>query len=60
MVKPEKLMKIFSSARATSPVMDRAVELAARQSPFSCAAAVMEQTNTDHTIAQSTVSRFIR
>jgi hypothetical protein len=52
-------MEIFSSESATSPVMDFAVELVARQYPLSCAAAVKQQTNTNPTIALSNVSRFI-
>ncbi len=52
-------MRILSSERVTSPVMDRAVELAARQFPFSCAPAVMQQTNTDPRTMPSNVSRFI-
>jgi hypothetical protein len=59
MVKLTRLMEIFSSARATSPVMDFAVELVARQYPLSCAAAVMQQTSTNPTTALSNVSRFI-
>jgi hypothetical protein len=51
-------MEIFSSASATSPVIDFAVELAARQYPLSCAAAVKQQTNTNPT-TRNNVSRFI-
>jgi hypothetical protein len=40
-------------------VMDFAVELAARQYPLSCAAAVIQHTNTNPTIARRNVSRFI-
>jgi hypothetical protein len=59
MVKLKKLMEIFSSDSATSPVMDFAVELAARQYPLSCAAAVIQQTNTNPKVALSNVSRLI-
>jgi hypothetical protein len=59
MVKLKKLIEIFSSESATSPVIDFAVELVARQYPLSWAAAVMQQTNTNPAIALSNVSRFI-
>ncbi len=49
--KVEKLMDIFSSAKATSPVIDRAVELSARHIPFSCAASVRQQSSKDPVIA---------
>ncbi len=58
--KVEKLMRTFSPDRVRSPVIDRAVELDARQYPDSCAAAGREQTILDNKIAQSNVSRFIR
>ena len=46
-------MDILSAENVTSPVMALAVELAASHSPFSCAAAVIQQASTDAAIAQS-------
>src|ERR1700730_3212169 len=45
--KTVKLMDIFSSASATSPVMDRAVLLTARQLPLSWAKRVRQQSSKD-------------
>jgi hypothetical protein len=59
MVKLEKLIASFASDRATSPVMDWAFVLAARQGPCSCAAADSEQASTDPITALSNLSRFM-
>src|ERR1700738_4343090 len=45
--KSVKLMDIFSSASATSPVMDRAVLLTARQLPLSWAKRVRQESSKD-------------
>ncbi len=47
MGKPTYLMEIFSSEREMSPVMERAVLLAARHGPFSWAARVKEMRRRD-------------
>jgi hypothetical protein len=59
MGKLEKLIDIFASENATSPVMDWAAEFAARQSPFSCAVAGTQQASTDPKMAQNNLSRFM-
>jgi hypothetical protein len=58
-VKLEKLIQSFSSETATSPVMDMAVALAARQFPISCAVADTQQASTDPKIAQNNLSRVM-
>ena len=59
MGKLAKLMEIFSTESAMSPVMDWAVELAARQLPFSCATDAMQQVSTDPIIFSGNVFRFM-
>jgi hypothetical protein len=53
------LIDIFASESATSPVMDWAAEFAARQFPFSCAVAGMQQASTHPKMAQNNLSRFM-
>jgi hypothetical protein len=52
-------MNIFSSPIPTSPVMDCAGELAARQFPLSCAVAATQQASTDPKKAHHHLSRTI-
>jgi len=55
----EKLIDSCESDMDTSPVMDRAVLLAARQYPRSCAVTDVQQASNNPAAMQNNLSRFI-